>query len=766
MNIIDYWEAGFRVFGLHAINAEGKCSCGDEDCESAGKHPFIRSWQNIPHWCDEQIETVAQYQCDTGFGVCVDNHLVIDVDPRNGGMDSYEQMKKDMGIDFEDVSGFVVATGGGGLHIYFNVNPPVALTYHLEQYPGIDFKSSGFVVGCGSIHATGAEYESKKGFPHDLNEAPAELIELLRKKETVRAPFSGGHVDVTDSDIASMLAHCRCYDDYEDWVAVGMAVHHATGGDGFKLWDDWSQRSDKYSPDEMGKKWHSFGKSANPVTIGTLIHYAQAGGWVQPVSFGELPESFVVADGEEDPAQLPFDTSFVDLKRPPGFVGKLVAWMNGNSWDEPLEHLNAITAITAMGNIIGLHTTDDVSGVSANLMTLCIAESSAGKETVQQSFNKIMDAAGLGGAVAGDIKSKQEIVRNLIEHQACFYMADELGEILTVIENAKKRGGAAYLEGTTGLMMNAFTKANSHLKVTGDTRRDLIHELNKELSACMGKVKEQEDADGRFQRRATQIEEMIPIVKTQGLPKPFLSLIGYSVPDSMEVILTEAMAKNGFLSRAFMAVEHNDNPAPLMDATGPKPLPEPYARTIMGLAANGNSDVDARIEYTGKKFQVPTTEEGRAMMASLRQWQFNYANLHRETTGFTPVIRRFWEMVGKVSLILAAPERMRTAEHIIWAAAFVKADIDRKIAYVEYARSKTSENSDEVVAGVKAIILQACQAEGGEVLSVVLRKATRRKGVSKDDVLGLIHQLVDNGTLVETEFVAGNRKVTKRYETA
>ncbi len=81
---------------------------------------------------------MLQFTITTGFGVCLDNHLVLDIDPRNGGNESYAKLVKDTGIDYASGSGFVVATGGGGKHIYFS-RPEGAYLTHLSGYPGIDF---------------------------------------------------------------------------------------------------------------------------------------------------------------------------------------------------------------------------------------------------------------------------------------------------------------------------------------------------------------------------------------------------------------------------------------------------------------------------------------------------------------------------------------------------------------------------------------------------------------------------------------------------
>ena len=59
-----------------------------------------------------------------------------------------------------------------------------------------------------------------------------------------------------------------------------MAIHHATGGAAIQLWDDWSAKGTKYrGRRDLETHWASFGKSSNPVRLGTLIHHAKQGGW-------------------------------------------------------------------------------------------------------------------------------------------------------------------------------------------------------------------------------------------------------------------------------------------------------------------------------------------------------------------------------------------------------------------------------------------------------------------------------------------------------
>jgi hypothetical protein len=76
--------------------------------------------------------------------------------------------------------------------------------------------------------------------------------------------------------ILSQLPMEYC-DNYESWVKVGMILKNA--GDYFELWDEWSQKSDKYKGSEMKKVWDGFKKDGR-LTVGTLIHWCHQHGIV------------------------------------------------------------------------------------------------------------------------------------------------------------------------------------------------------------------------------------------------------------------------------------------------------------------------------------------------------------------------------------------------------------------------------------------------------------------------------------------------------
>lgn len=149
-----------------------------------GKIPAIPDWVNVrPGQFTEEQLAAGNYGVVLRAG-----DVVVDVDPRNfpAGDRPLARLTEIVGR----LGGFVVRTGGGGLHIYFRKLADIHITQGLKEFPGIEFKTAGRqVVGPGSIHPdSGKVYEIVSGTPADAEEAPAQLIVMLTKSAPI--PFS------------------------------------------------------------------------------------------------------------------------------------------------------------------------------------------------------------------------------------------------------------------------------------------------------------------------------------------------------------------------------------------------------------------------------------------------------------------------------------------------------------------------------------------------------------------------------------------------
>jgi hypothetical protein len=686
----DYILHGIPVFPLWPI-VNGGCACGIEGCPAAGKHPRANAWQHTPLYSDEQVTFLEDSDQLDGWGALVSSGLlVIDVDARNGGVASWDRLCAAY-PHLHDASRYIVETGSGGgsRHVYFRQEgTPVALRQTHEDYPGIDFKSSGYVVGPGSPHTSGGSYRVIYGDPCDIIEPPAELVALLRKPETHRSSVDGRPVDVTDSEIDQMLAHIDANCGYEKWIRCGMAIHQATAGTGLAKWDAWSQTGKSKYPGKaaLSRHWHSFGKSANPVSIGTLAHYASEGGWLMPVTFA--PDAVTWSDDED----TSIDISQVDILRPPGFVGEISAWINARCL-YPREHLAVAGALYAVSCIAGMRHRDTQDAATGNLFAFGVAGSATGKESILKAVGELLISSGIASAVHGGIKSEQEIIRNLIQHQAAFYLIDEMGEVLNKLQSARKSsGGAAYLQGVIGQLMAIYTKADSIVPVTGDIGRQLKQELLAARSSLKDDATEEQLADINRRLEAADM----------GLVAPYLCMFGLTTPGLFDELMTFDMAASGFLGRALVFREIDDNPrAKKRGAKRAGPVSDQMMMALRRMYQGGTFSESSTVCRQGEQQAVETTEAGLALMDTIQEAFWQMADAHSETSGLTAIPRRGYELVAKVSLILAIPSGLRTVEHIRWAYALVRRDIEAKIRMV---LSNSNKPSDAIRARVEELL--------------------------------------------------------------
>jgi len=79
-------------------------------------------------------------------------------------------------------------------------------------------------------------------------------------------------------------------DNYNDWIAVGQALHSTGHPLARGLWDWWSGQSTKYNQAAQDTKWKTFTKDGGR-TLGDLYTLAHQHGW-RPAGWGqEQPES-------------------------------------------------------------------------------------------------------------------------------------------------------------------------------------------------------------------------------------------------------------------------------------------------------------------------------------------------------------------------------------------------------------------------------------------------------------------------------------------
>ena len=781
MAAIDYTDelaAGWIIFPLHTINRTASgvtCGCLDPACQAIGKHPRASNWQHTQPYDEEQLAYLEDFDGEYFGNQLIDNHgvvvassglLIVDVDGRNGGFASAERLQH-----IREQARYIVRTGSGnGEHWYFSIPSEwvgKALSSTLRDYPGIDFKSTGFVVGVGCEHASGQRYEAIKGSPADVTEAPLELMQLLERPERTRFVYNGTTTDYSNDDLRSMVAAIPNRGrDYERWIRIGMALHDATGGsrDGYDMWLEWSSRSDVHDESIMDKKWHSFGKAEVRTTVGTLIEWARENGWSAPVTFtdntdwGELPD---VTTAPEGPAP-----AAAGKQKYGGVVGALYEYIDSQCLF-PREHIALAAALTAVSAAASLRfRADHRYQVPLNLMVLCIADSGTGKEAVYQGLIKAMDAAGLSGAVYGEVKSEQELYRNAIRNQASFYAIDECGALLGKIGGAKKSGGATYLQAVPAAIMKIFTKTNGYLQLGGDVKEELKKEIERDYARVQKKI-DDGDADQRDHQRLEDLKEAMAAVK-KGIKNPILSFFGITEPHSFDAAIsqdTELMV-NGFLGRALMFREHD--PLPLRrDNYNPGPMPSSLAARLFDLYSGGHAGDDEKVQRHGDIITIPIEPDAEALLDEVyHYWRAQGQALAMDGQGIHSITTRVWEMVVKVSAVLSLPLELGavgsiTKEHVRQAHALVRKVTEYKIDHCKIAIGADSHDMDErsqgILSGVRSILDGMPDGVGAGIIRNRLRSYKNPEGVNK-----CLEWLQERGEVEAIEYVdVRNRKHIK-----
>jgi len=178
------------------------------------------------------------------------------------------------------------------------------------------------------------------------------------------------------------------------------------------------------------------------------------------------------------------------------------------------------------------------------------------------------------------------------------------------------------------------------------------------------------------------------------------------------------------------------------------------------LYSGGSYDSEAhRVEYYGDRQKVKTDPGAAEMLAKALDWIEDNAEMHKERTGLEAVVRRGYEIMAKLSLILAAPEGVRTAEHVRWAFAMVRRDIEEKTR-LAYANENEKQAPEQAL---MARILNLIDQEHGETVAVIANRLKKSKAavsetLEKMEGIGTVerktHKHPFNGTEIVKWFSA------------
>ena len=248
------------------------------------KSPAVRWDPWLPDLSAQTIEAHWAQHPDHQLGFIVDERtLVLDADSPESSA-AVLRLEAEFGVK----SNFTVRTSRGGHHYYRLAEGALARTqaFDTEKQPQcIDVKANRSVVvmppstnktivRCEIDHieqltVVGQDFVDAV-YRHNGKEPPRKAPDLGPAPE----PKPIGDLTERVRHLAAMLQHLDSDGSYDEWIKVGMALHHETGGseEGFAVFNEWSARGRKYPGEsESRQKWASLdGYTGTRITAGTL----------------------------------------------------------------------------------------------------------------------------------------------------------------------------------------------------------------------------------------------------------------------------------------------------------------------------------------------------------------------------------------------------------------------------------------------------------------------------------------------------------------
>ncbi|MCK1668634.1 bifunctional DNA primase/polymerase [Bradyrhizobium sp. 153] len=297
---------------LHRYDAE---SAKHGTIRKDGKRPIDSNWTKREYNSREVLAWCRETNHNVGVRLPA-SVVVVDIDPRNGGDEGWENLCLEFGLGDVDKTWPCVITGSGGRHYYLAKPADVPVVDTLKDFPGVEFKSKGRqVVAAGSIHPNGKYYEWREGDdPSVLPDIPSELLVHIRRPQRAAPSQAGGQLD--QEQVEKLLAKVdpKHFRDHDRWLKLMMGLHHASSGDARQEWVDWciSDPDYKDNAEEIGRRWDSLHRqrAEGVVTIGTVRHMLSEEGALdalppdQDAAVAEFA-AFDEENGEDDVSEEP-----------------------------------------------------------------------------------------------------------------------------------------------------------------------------------------------------------------------------------------------------------------------------------------------------------------------------------------------------------------------------------------------------------------------------------------------------------------------------
>lgn len=588
-----YAALGWHVFPAYPIK-DGVCSCGSAECKSPGKHPLSEA---APFGQSQATTDKAQItkwwqrhpQANIAVLLAKSNLCAIDIDPRNGGHYTIDELESKHGALQADVLAF---TGGGGEHRVFEL--PTGMNLPGKLGKGIDVKVNGYIVVEPSNHISGGVYEWEASsnplegaIPSPL---PDWLRDLARVVHVVDDAVAASSKQITEAELAEISAALPFIDadDRQTWLDVGMALHSDVGGSlGFDLWSNWSMSSHKFKQSDQLRVWRSFkSKGISGITKATLFKLAMEGGWRNTGTVSIETPAIDIESLVKKPApsvQVDF-TGRMPTQFPVSVMNELVEWIE--TFEElPTRSITMQGVLALTATLAGrIYKSTNSNDSSLYLMTL--ADTGKGKGYPAKAIKNLMVAAGYSSMVQGSGNTSASAVFSALRHAPChIQISDEIGKQYAA---ARKQNG--------GHLAEAFNQLTIAYSETDSTM------LPRNFST-------ETIPDHQIQR------------KDRFIVHPSITLFSFATLEQVFNNLTSSEIDDGFLNRQIV-VHADDDHLPERERTFYPPSDSliEWAKAIRNIAATPDnlSGIETPANMSPSPVVVTITPDAKALFKAFK----------------------------------------------------------------------------------------------------------------------------------------------------
>lgn len=645
-HVIPLWWAE-EVVGEDGAKA-WRCACGVEACRAPAKHPISRLVPQGLNQASTDTSRIEQWwaqypKANIGVVLAASGLVAIDIDPRNGGDHSIEDVEARHGLLRSEVLAF---TGGGGEHRVFSVPQGMTAQIPGKLGPGIDVKFNGYIVVEPSNHISGGSYCWEASSDPLEGVLPSPLPDWLRSVRSDQLPQEQASRTLTAAEVLELQSALFCIDpdSRDNWLSAGMAMH-ATGAvqQAYGIWAEWSRQSEKFDPVDQMRVWRSFkSRGLDGLSSAWIFSQAQRAGWVNPRS-GAMRQAVIEVElqAQEPPDTVaePLTETPARLMTIPGRLGDAVAWINATA--RKPQPLLAVQAAIALGSVVTGRRYRTVNGNWSMIYLLNVAQSGAGKEHAKHAVETLLEAAKLPNLIgAGRFASESGVLSSLIERPAQFSVLDEFGKMLqaaSVAQNYADRN-------TLKALMEVWGRADGVLRPVA-------------YSTAGMSSRQAEDLAKRLVR------------------KPSLTLLAMTTPETIFGGLTSAAVADGFLNR-FLTV-HADRGRQMARTVETIEPPERLIAWIQhahaGPAREGNLAPMA-MSHDMEPTPIIVAFDAGALAEFRRFERAQHERMNElDDEGLSEMLTRATEMAMRLALIVAVSLEQGTIDRISaeWACAYV-----------------------------------------------------------------------------------------------